>query len=640
MPKVTPKEKDNRNTERKTITAKTTEKSKLPIQSYQWWFANSDEELCEQTISTANYLQKTQQYRIKGASIFSKIYSGKGLMNYALNSKTLDSSNQLPVKRPTMNVSKSCVDTLVSRITQSKPKPTFLTDNGDYRERKIAKELNQFIMGEFYRCKAYSLGEMSLRDGCIFGDGFVKVFEKDNKVELQRTLGTELFADKDDSWYGNPRQLVEFKLSDRNVLRAMYPDAKLNIQNATKAFIDGSGESQETVSDQIIVVEAWHLPSCEGADDGRHVIVCSAGVIEDEKWDKDYFPFAKLPYDAHSVGWFSQGLVEAGMGTQLGIDNLIRTISESINLMGVPVVWMDELSKIVETSFNNRIGTIGKYRGTLPTYMNPQSNAPELYEHLKWLIQEYYQMAGISSLSAAAQKPAGLNSGAAIRSYDELQTDRFASLSKRYEKFYIDLAYLVIDKAKDIADREGKYTTVYPGKDGVREVDLKSDLLKDTYVIQCFDESSLPRDPAGRQAKLSEMLASGEISQQEFRRLSNFPDLEQDDKLAFALEERILYCLDRIVNDGKYTPPDAFILDPTNMAETKTIQYINMYAISRLEEKRMQYLRDFLTQIQTLKGIALAPQPVSDPSMGMANDPNLAPPPAPPPVPNSAVSAA
>lgn len=641
-PSITPKEKKpGRGTDRKTIVARTSEKSKLPIQSYQWWLATNDEDLCQQTISTANYLQKTQQYRIKGASIFSRIYSGKGLMNYALNSKVLDTSNQLPVRRPTMNVTQSCVDTLVSRLTQSRPRPVFLTENGNYKERNLAKSLNQFVAGELYRAKAYDLGEYALRDACTFGDGFIKVFEKNKRVALERTLGTELFADKDDSWYGNPRQLVQFKLSDRNVLAAMFPDAKLDIAKANKAYVDGSGESSETVSDQIIVVEAWHLPSSEDSDDGRHVIVCSAGKILDEPWEKDFFPFVKLAYNPHSVGWFSQGLVEMLMGTQFGIDTILRTISEAMNLVGVPRVFIDELSKVLETSLNNNVGTIVKYRGTKPSYEVAPCMPVECYEHLQRLITYAYQISGISQLSAAAQKPAGLNSGEAIRRYDDLQSDRFASLAKRYDNFYVDLSYQIIDLAKDIADREGSYSTVYPNKDGTREVDLpKAAILKDSYIIQCYDESSLPRDPAGRYARLSEMLASGEITLQEFRRLSGFPDLEQSDKLANALEERILKILDDIVENGKKPSLDPFLLDPTDLAISRAVNYINVYATAKLEESKMQMLRDFIVDINTLKTQAAPPAPPAPPTGPQGEGVNAAPAPAPPPTPQSAVSAA
>lgn len=642
MPKISTKDKKpGRNTERQTIVAKTTEKSNRPIQSYQWWLAENDEDLCHQVLATASYLQKTQQYRIRGASVFSRIYSGKGLMNYALNSSVLDTSNQLPVRRPTMNVSQSCVDTLVSRLTQSKPRPIFLTDDGSYKERTLAKQLNSFIVGELYRCKAYDIGEMILRDAGIFGDGFIKVLEKNKKIALERTLGTELFADKDDSWYGNPRQLAQFKLSDRGVLKAEFPDADLNIGKATRAYVDGSGESNETISDQIIVVEMWHLRSSETSDDGRHVIVCSQGKILDEPWNKDYFPFVKLSYNPHSVGWFSQGLIEMLMGTQLGIDNILRTISEAMNLVGVPRVFIDELSKVLETSLNNNVGTIVKYRGIKPSYEVAPCMPVECYEHLQRLIGYAYQISGISALAAASQKPAGLNSGEAIRSYDDIQSDRFASLAKRYDNIYVDLAYQMIDLAKDIAERDGSYSTVYPNKDGTREVDLpKAAILKDTYVIQCYDESSLPRDPAGRQARLSEMLASGEISLEEYRSLSNFPDINQSDKLANALRNRILKILDRIIEDGKDPVVDQYLLDPTDLAIKLATNYINIYSEAKLEDSRLTMLNDFITQIEAKKQEAMPPQPQMGMDPSGAQNPNAQPPPSPPPTPQSAVSAA
>jgi hypothetical protein len=644
VPKITPKDdkKPNREgqKERKTIVAQTTDKTKLPIQSYQWQYAQNDHDLAFQLISTGNYLQKTQQYRVKGASIFSRIYSGKGLMNYALNSKILDTSNQLPVRRPTMNVTQSCIDTLVSRITQAKPKPTFLTEEGSYKEQSLAKQYNAFIAGEFYRNRAYEKGTMCLRDSCVFADGFLKVIEKNNKVAYERTLATELFADKDDSWYGDPRTLIQFKLSDRATVANTWPDAKLQIAKASKAYVDGSGESSETISDQIILVEGWHLPSGEGAGDGRHAIVCSDGVIFDDKeWDKETFPFVRMPFNPHSVGWFSQGLVEQLMGTQLGIDTLLRTISEAINIVGVPMVFIDELSKIVEAHLNNRIGNIVKYRGTMPSFQTPPCIAPEMYEHLMRLIGFAYQIAGISQLASGGVKPPGLNSGEAQRVFLDNQDDRFASLEQRYNDFYIDLAYQTMDKAQEICEREGSYSTVYPSEDGTRLIELpKAGVLKDTYVIQCYNESSLPRDPAGRYAQLAERLASGIITLEEFRALDNFPDLKESDKLGLALRNRILKMLSDIVEDGKKPAPDVFMLDPTDLATTLAVQYINVYSNAKLEEKKMDLLRNFVVQIQTLKQQAVPP-PVVAPTVPVPQGPNAAPAPAQAPVPQSVVSA-
>jgi hypothetical protein len=606
-------------------------KNGVTATSYSWWNAGKESDLIAQVLSTTEFLKRTNTTRIRQASVFSRLFSGKPLYNFLAANSSLDSSNQLPIGRPTANICYSCTDTLVSRISQDRPKPVFLTDGGHYKERKLAKEANAFIQGELFRLKAYDLAALQLRDACVLGNGFLKVYRKDNRVALDRVLETELLTDFNDAYYNDPRQLIQMKLVDREVLAAHFPDKELVISQAVSGNVDSTPRSTDTVSDQFIIAEAWHLPSGPEADDGRHVIVCSAGVILDEPWTKDKFPFVKFSYNPNIVGFFAQGLIEILMPTQMEIYRMLIVASQSIELMGVPRIFIDELSKILETSFNNRIGTIIKGRGNPPQFLNATSNAPEIYQWIIWLIQNGYQMSGISAMSAAGTKPAGLNSGEAIRSFDTIQDDRFAALARRYQNIFTDLSYMIVDVAAEIAEDTGKYTTVYPGKDGSREVDFKSvKLLKDTFIIQCFEESSLPKDPAGRQAKLSEMLAAGEISNQEFRRLSNFPDLEQSDRLAAALEERILHALDDIIDNGRKNfediAPDAFILDPSDLATTLCVNYINLYATQELEEEKMQALRDWFTLVQVQKARAMPPPVPQAAAPQSAQTPPTAPP--------------
>lgn len=608
-------------------------KKDLVATPYSWWTAQNDNDLVAQLLSTTEYLTRTNTTRIRQASIYARLFSGKPLYNFLASNSTLDSSNQLPIGRPTANVCYSCTDTLVSRISQDKPQPTFLTDNGHYKERKMAQEANQFIQGEFFRTKMYDQGPRTLRDACVIGDGLIKIYPdfKSKKVAADPTLSTEILTDFNDGYYRKPRQLIHKKLVDRSVGLEHFQNKAELILGATSANVDGTPRSTETVSDQFIIAEGWHLPSAEGAKDGRHVIACSTGVLLDEAWEKPRFPFVWFGYNPNIVGMFSQGLIEILMPTQMEIYRNLIVASQAIELMGVPRIYIDELSKIMETSFNNRIGTIIKGRGPAPQFLNAISNAPEIYDWIKWLIENAYQMSGISALSAASQKPAGLNSGEAIRSYDDIQTDRFAALAKRYQNIYNDAVPLFLDAAKEIVDETGSYTTVYPGKDGTREVDFKRiSSLGDSYVVQCFDQSSLPKDPAGRQAKLSEMLAAGEISNQEFRRLSNFPDLAQSDKLAAALEERILHALDHIVEHGdqdwEEIMPDPFMLDPSDLATTLCVNYINLYATCQLEEEKMQCLRDWFTQVQVLKQQANPPPPPAPPQVPAQGQLPVAPP--------------
>ena len=598
------------------VIAKTSNKAFNQKKIYQWWLTTDKKEKAGQLLSTANAIKDAQSYRYRTTALYARLYGNQSLFNFIGNNmnKMDAGTTGLPVDRPTFNLVQSCVDTVVSKISQSKPSPVFLTDNSDYKERRLAKQLNNFIQGEFYQTKAYDKVATVLRDALVTGMGVLKVFEsQDNKVALERVLGTEILVDSNDGLYGEPRQIYQLKLVDRQVLKDICPGYKQIITEAETAFPDNSSDASRTVSDQVLVVEGWHLKSGKNATDGRHTIACTSGIILDEAWDKYAFPFVFLPYSPRLLGFWAQGLAEQLMGTQIEINSLLYTISRAIKIVGVPRIFVEEGSKVSSSSFNNDVGTIVKYRGTKPVFEVAPCVPQELYAQLQRLIEYGYQQCGVSALDASSQKPAGLNSGEAIRSYDDISTDRLASLSKRYDNFFIDLTYQIVDLAKDIASRDGEYQTVYPNKDGTKEINLpEMKLIQDPFVVQVFNQSSLPRDPAGRLQKIVEMTQSGMLSIKEGRRLLDYPDLDQVEKLSNASEERIYQLLDKIVEDGIFTPPDPFL--DLQLATEITTQYYNLYAASKLDEERCQMLRDFFTQVQDLIQAATPPPPPQAPA--------------------------
>lgn len=588
------------------ITMNTSDK-KLKQTQYKWWTAKGDKDLNAQMLTTAAFLKESQQYRYRQAATYARLYGNVSLYNFiGSNISKMDQNQGLPTDRPTFNLVQSAVDTLVSRISQSRPAPVFLTDNSDYKERNLAKKLNNFILGEFYQTKAYDKAASGLKDALVEGTGCLKIFEtQDHKVGLERVLLTELLIDPNEAIYGDPRQLYQLKLVDRSVLNEMFSKSDV-VNKAEQAFPDNSSDSAKSVSDLVMVVEGWHLPSGSDADDGYHVIGCTSGILYKEKFTKDKFPFVFIHFSNRLLGFWSQGLAEQIMGTQLEINSLLYTISRAIKLVGVPRIFVEDGSKVVKAHFNNDIGSIITYRGTKPTYEVAPCVPEEMYAQLQRLIEYGYQQSGVSALDASSKKPSGLNSGEAIRTYDDISTDRFAQLARRYDNLFIDLAYAMIDLAKDIAEEQGKYASVYPNKNGVKQIDLpKANLLKNPYVIQCFNQSSLPKDPAGRMEKVTEMVQSGMITLKEGRRLLDYPDLDQVEKLANASEERIFQYLDDIVEDGKYNPPDPFM--DLDLANELVVQYYNLYSSAKLEEEKQQQLRDFFTQVQALKQAAMAP---------------------------------
>lgn len=573
-----------------------------------WWESKETDKAAALMLTTAAYLKEGQAYRYRQAAIYARLYGNQSLYSFAgTNIAKIDNDHGLPQDRPTFNLIQSATDTLVSRLSQNRPQPVFLTDGGDYKQRNLAKKLNNFMQGEFYQTKAYEKATICLRDALVEGTGVIHVYEShDHKVSLERVFLTELLIDPNEAIYGEPRQLYRLKLIDREVLKNHFPKFKDKIEAAAEGTLDNSSDSSKKVSDLVMVVESWHLPSGKDSGDGRHIIACSTGSLIDEPYTKDKFPFVFLHYSPRLLGFWAQGLAEQLMGTQIELNQILFTISRAIKLVGVPRVFQEDGSKVVAAHHNNEIGVIVRYRGTKPEYTVAPCNAPELYAERDKLIEYGYQQCGVSSLQATSQKPQGLDSGESIRAYDDISTDRFASLSRRYDNFFIDLAYLVIDLAKDIAEEQGSYSTVYPNKNTTQEVDLpKANMIDDDFVIQCFTQSSLPKDPAGRLQKVTEMAQSGMITLTEARRLLDYPDLEQIEKLANAAEERILQQLDDIVEHGKYVPPDTFT--DLMLATQLVTQYINLYASAKLEESKLDMLREYFTQIQMIKQAAMPP---------------------------------
>lgn len=589
----------------------------------EWWLQEDKDKKAMELCGTAAYLKTNQTSRTRQLAVDVRMYCGLSIYSYAgSNVSKMDRTKTLPDDRPTFNLISSCVDTLVSRLTQDEPAPKFLTDGADYKQRHLAQQLNQFILGEFYQTRAYEKATKMLRDALVMGTGCLKVYEGDDaKVAIDRVMVTDLFVDDNDCINGDPQQMYQLKLMNRDKLISMYPKKEGMLENTPQSYPDNSPDSGRSTADQVMVVEGWKL--CSGTDQsapgyysGRHTIATVNGIILDEPWDKPKFPFVFMNYADPFLVYWGQGIATRLFGTQMTLNRILYTIARAITLVGVPRVFLEQNSKVVKAHNNNEVGVIITYSGTKPQYEVAPCNAPEMYEERDRLIQYGFQQEGVSTMQATGQKASGLNSGEAIRTAEDVYNDRFALTAKKRDAIFKDLAYLITDKAMEIAERDGKYQTVYPNKDGTKEINLPAmKFLKDPFVIQCFTESALPRTPAGRIEKVTEQVQAGMLTLKEGRRLMRYPDLEQNEKLDNASEERIFKILDEIVEKGKYTPPDSFM--DLQLASQLTVQYINLYLAANLEEDKADMLRDFFSATEAL--IAAAQPPPMPQAMPTAN---------------------
>lgn len=543
--------------------------------------------------------RRQAQYQISA-----RIYGNANLMGLNGLSFSKTQMNQSAIKdRLTYNVCQSVTDTITSKIAKNKPRPMFLTSGGDYKLQRKAKKLDKFVEGVFYENGAHTLGPTIFRDGCIFGDGIVHVFAKDGRIKFERVMASEMYVDWVDAFYGAPRQLHRVKNVDRSVLADMFPGKAELIRNASSASAEMTGAAQN-VADQVTVVESWHLKSGPDAKDGIHTINLAEGNLFEEKWDKPYFPFAKFTWCKRLFGDWGQGLVEQIQNIQLEINKILWVIQRSFHLAGSFKILLENGSKIVKEHLNNDIGAIVSYSGTPPQYVVPQIVASEMYAHLQMLKTSAYEQAGISQLSAASQKPAGLNSGKALREYNDIESDRFMLIGQAYEQFFLQLARLTVDTAKEIFENDKKLEVKVPGSRFIQTIDWKDvDLEDDEYVMKMFPVSSLPNEPAGRFQTIQEYIQAGFITPRTGKKLMDFPDLELVEELGTASENYLNEILEKIIDgdgtDASFTPPEPF--DDLVLARELALQYYAQGKANGLEEEKLELLRKFMDQISVLE---------------------------------------
>ncbi len=591
---------------------KTLEKRKAITNGVRWWLAD-EKTLPGAILGQVATIINSDRGRIDSYNTYAKLYgtfTPTFWNGYQLANSGKPTS---PMRdRLTYNIVQSCIDTLVSRIAQNKPKSMFLTSAGDSKIQRKAKKLDAFFYGLFYENDIYKLAPKIFRDACVFGEGIMHCFSEGGQVKYERVLPYELLVDYLESHYGpeSTKSLFRIKNIDRTELSEAWPDkaAEISMMSATSAFISSSNRS---VSDTVTVVEAWRLPV--GDQKGRHVITTGDVVLADEEYDEKFFPFAIMRYSSRLYGFYGQGMAEQLIPIQVEINRTLISIQRSLYLGGTHKIFVKNGSKIIKSHLDNAIGTILEYAGdTPPQYVVPQLVQPEIYAHLESMTQKGYQLTGVSQLSASSLKQPGINSGKAIRAMDDVEVQRFQTVAQCYEQFFVDLSKIGTPVARKTYEDAGSLKVKVPGKRFIETIDWKDVSLEDDqFQLQVYPVSKLPNDPAGRLESIQEMMQAGLMTPDVGKRLLDYPDLEAEENLANSTLDYLHKILDMMVEEGEYTKPESF--DDLTQARKLALEYYAQGKLNKLEEPKLELLRKFIKDIDIVSMPAAPAPPMASP---------------------------
>jgi len=565
-----------------------------------WW--NEKDDVHDALFGTVSYLDKNQGQAADMNLHHLRLYSNRLAQGLSSRRYSVIGDGE----KLKLNVIRSVIDAATAHIATNRPRPEFLTIGGNYKLRKQAENLSKFVQGQFYGLDQYALSRDIFRDACIFGTGCQKIYTTpDNRIGIERVLVSELIIDDHEALMGNPQSLYQHKEVLREVAISTWPKHKAQLEEAALVREDGHGYDGGQ-ADLISCIEAWHLPPTPGAP-GRHTVCFSNVTIVDEEWNRG-FPIVFFRWERSPLGFWGSGVAEELSSIQVEINVVAQKIQEHFNL-SAGQLWVKKGSGIAKQALNNEAWSVNTFRDAPPTHLTPPPINPMFLTYLDGLYRRAFQQVGLSEMMATSVKPAGLNSGEALRTYNDIGSKRFQHVGLNWERFHLQVADQIIECARMLTTKgKGSLKVLAEGDKSVEQIDFKDvSIERNKYTMRIQPISFLSGTAAGRIAALRDLAAISPEIQQHSLELLGIPDIENLRSLLNAPITIVDMFIDGILEDGTYRAPDP-------MMNLEIARQRGTLALLRAETddtpfERVELLRKWLVDIDALQAAAQLPPP-------------------------------
>jgi hypothetical protein len=571
------------------------------------WYRERKGEADRALVATFRTIRDETAYQRDADEYHMALYGGE-FAAQGVRRRSLKSFGYAPAREP-HNLCRSAVDTMLAKVAKLRPMPEVLAQHGDWKALQRAKRLSQFLEGAFHKARIYQRwAKLTVRDALILGRAHLSVADVGERVVCERVYPWELYEDPWDAHYNDARNRYRVRSFDVGVLEKRWAAAKRKGLGAASLLVDDGDTYSDSTTDRVDVLEAWHLPSEPGADDGRYVVAIEGATLVDEPWEDETFPFADLYYSDPLTGNMGQGLVELLEGYQYDTNVADEQIRASMKMLGGTLIISDDRSRVTDVEFRSGVGGIIHTSGVgaPPTLFQPAPVHPQVYQRPRDLRDDAYASAGISQMSAAGTKPPGVDAAVALRMLDDIDTERHVVFARAYETWNVDVAALMIRAVKRIAERVGDYRVdvTMPGRSGLipmqwREVEL------DGYELREFPASMIPHLPAARMQFLKELRDEGDISRKTFIRQIHGLDVDGEMDLETAHEALVEEQLTKMADTDADVPlVEAYIPPPTQVdlefAARRTQQMMSKLEREGAPEEVMARFRQYRAGVEDL----------------------------------------
>ena len=474
------------------------------------------------------------------------------------------------------NVIASCIETLCSKIASQKVRPFFNTVNGTFKEMQIAKQAQIFFDMLYEENDVNETITNAFRNACVFDKGIVKIADDG----ITNRLPWNVFFD--------PREVTYKQITHVAEKLPKTPGRILEMKYGIKA----DRNLDYTVYEYYDVME--HI---------KAIYVMELNKVVVHEYTPDRVPYLEIHYTSPIKGDTSQSVVDQLYGIQTQIDELLAVMKDSIAANPGMTLLVPRSSNIKTNMLSNRTGQIIQYdpipgqTSSPVTYATNDIISPQFVELLDKLKNDAYEIVGISQLSATSQKPSGLNSGVALNTMEDIESDRFETQLNTVIRMYVDIAKACLD--------------IFPPENDILPDDLNRANIKwadivdarNNMKIQFSAAQSLSKDPSEKLKQLTALAQAGLIPQAHIATLMELPDLQSGYNLANNAFHAVYTFIDLVMKNG--IPEKIPVYLPTDkggMLEQEIINVMESLAVKPEENAAdLQILEQLLMKVQEVQ---------------------------------------
>ena len=546
-----------------------------------------------------------------------------------------NTTGSVTVGRTTRNITRTLVDTVMSRVAKSETRVQYLTNGGTEGEQEKSEEATDAANALIEQTG----GEIELRKAalhaCVFDLGIVKEIDTPDGPECEHVPSWEVMFDPADAHRGKPSIRVHRFPADVDALIVKFlapvegeTQEETNArEEAIQRLKSGSGTALVTpdhTSDDNhrVVYELWRDPI--GKRPGRHVVVTESVLLASEVVPVSTIkkkPFTFFGFSEPVIGAYPTSVAAIASELQLEIDGMKTRRGQILRLCAVPryVITGPEGANI-DTQVRGGSDAIGDLIHVPPgsTIQPLDTGAGESLialrqeEEAAWA--KGFEMVGVNPSNATGSRPNGLNSAPAQREWNEIAQDRLSLFALGYQQAHVDLATLLLDGVSDMPDYEINVKT----SNGrflrkIKVADLK--LNTSDMVLVRYPIGALPTTPTGKLAAAGDLLQMGGLDKDDFLQIVQLPDLKSKINMKEASRDAVAKLVSKMMKTAEpIAPPEC--IEPVSALEYVTWKWLTGVATD-LDQHRLDLLQTWMDTLTQRIGEKSAPAAGAAPGPAM-----------------------